>query len=56
MEYLGIYQVPEVGPAKRGMPLIPTNPEDGKIVRYLSAHIVVDGACNRWSPPDHPEP
>ena len=31
-EYLGIYNVPKVGPASRGMPLIRIKLEDGKIV------------------------
>ncbi len=35
MESPGIYQVPKVGPAKRGMLIIPTNPEDGKIAGHL---------------------
>ena len=34
-EYLGIYNVPKVGPANRGMPLIPIKLEDGRIVGQL---------------------
>ncbi|MFQ5907819.1 MAG: ubiquinol-cytochrome c reductase iron-sulfur subunit [Thermoplasmata archaeon] len=34
-EYLGIYKVPNVGPADRGMPLIPIRLEKGKVVGQL---------------------